>query len=414
MIRILRVLSPCVLFSFLSLGKMNPQQEIFQDQIIKEQAQFLEQGLHCKLYSSQFKKLPKLRQINSVPHSEKCSKRVIEKNRAYCCESTTDLLSKIPILPLKVDFKKYFSFLFQLKTKKEITAYLELFNIPLHESEVISEELSFKKDPLFFKSYAFAKLYYSLAQSNDFHKSFQYFYITDKTHYRDVLNLTISYRKNSSPTVSRSLKLAALFHDIERYSSVTAFESLSYLSAYHDKIRKKFLHPKNTISFLSALFGALEEGVLSTDKAFKGDLKRAKELILHHDTPLDKTEEKQIATLYKSKENGVALKGLNKKDPLFGEIRTLITADSMAFFRHTYPFFILYMKGKTKENWEKVTLDRLSLSLRKVPKSLHKEVRKHIDAAIKDFLNYPDSTIITEKNKKIVLEVTKKFKKTLP
>ena len=401
-------------FSFLSLGKDSSQQEIFQDQIIQDQAKFLEQGLHCKLYSSQLKKLPKSRQINSVPHSEKCSKKIIEKNRAYCCERTTDLLSKIPILPLKVDFKKHFSFLFQLKTEKEITTYLELFNITLHSSEVVSGELSFKKDPLFFKSYAFAKLYYSLAQSNDFHKSFQYFYITDKTHYRDVLNLTISYRKKSSPTVSRSLKLAALFHDVERYSSVTAFESLSYLSTYHDKIRKKFLHPKNTISFLNALFGELKDGILSTDKTFKGDLERVKKLILHHDTPLDKTGEKQIATRYKSKKNGVVLRGISKPDPLFGDAKALITADSMAFFRHTYPFFILYMKGKTKENWEKVTLDRLSLSLRKVPKDLHKEIRKHIDAAIKDFLKYPDSTIITNKNKKIVYEVTKKFKKTLP
>ena len=412
--RLLWLLGPCTLISFIVLGKQTAKEELFHDKIIQEQAKFLEKGLHCKVFSSKFKKLPKSRQLNSVPKSEKCSQKIIEKNRAYCCDKMEDLLSKIPILPLKIDFRKHFSYIFQLKTGKAIKVYLELFQISLEESEVDSGELSFQKDPLFFKAYAFAKLYYSLAQSNDFHKSFKYFYITDRTHYRDVLNLSIKFRKKTSSKVPRSLKLAALFHDIERYSSATAFESLSYLSAYHDKIRKKFLHPKNTISFLNALFQNLDKSIFSEDKTFRADFSKAKELILHHDTPLNRTAEKQIATLFKSKKNGVVLEGIKKKDPLFEEVKTLITADSMAFFRHTYPFFILYMKGKTKENWEKVTLDRLSLSLRKVPKELHKEVKIHIDSAIRDFLNYPDSTIVIEKNKKMIYEVTKKFKKTLP
>lgn len=415
---------------------LSEEERIYYDHLIEEQIDLLEKNLHCKVYTNQIPGLSESRSLENFPGEEECTDIITKEKHKYCCNKVEDILTRMESIPLKINIVNHFNAIFALNSKEKIIQYLGLLGVQIKEDEVKDDELSYEHDPIFFKIYSFAKLYYSVLQSNDFHKAFKYFYITDRNHYRDVLNLTILYRtmidkeKNqaldstsselSSSTretfkIPRHLKIAALFHDIERYSGQIQYESLSYLTSAHDKIRKKILHPMNTVAIIDILFRKNPNFLMLHDNVLQDEINNSISIILQHDIPLTKDEDRQEKIVYAEPSSKAPINpGMESSHVLFDDLKALITADSMALFRHTYPFFILYIKNKSGDNWRKAVLDRLKTSLKKVPLKYQGEIRSHVDESIKDFAMYSDSTITTSQNLKIIDEVTNEFKKLLP
>ena len=358
---------------------------VMYNNLIKKNISFLKNSLNCKLYTDKFIISDK-RKFDSKP-DDGSTIDIVEvyhnDYKFYCSKIINTLRNMDYIGDRKFDILDSFRTILEKDNKTEINLYILKEGVSVITDE---EELYIGDDILFYKIYSFVKLYYTLLKSNDYDKDYNYFYLTDRKHYIDVLKLTIYYRKKIENDynfqVPRYLKIAAIFHDIERYNKNTQYESLSYMGQKYDKIRKKILHPLNTIAIINILYKNISDNLVNN--TLKEDLIIASDIIRYHDIPLTDDGLCQESIEYPHTSE-VILYGLNKNNNLFNDLKALITADSIALFRNTYPFFILYIKNKSGDDWVNSILDRLTTSLKKVPLEYRDDIKSYITKSIDEF-----------------------------
>ena len=393
--------------------------------LINQNIQFLKKkpALNCKLYTDSFVSENHAgRELNDNPKQELTITDVKkiqlkEKDYKYYCRQINKILKNMKaIAGGDIDILDAWVKILELTTDVQIDEYLKskgMDPITPEENTYIGEDLFFRK------IYSFVKLYYTLLESNDYdNKKFKYFYLTDRRHYIDVLKLTVEFRKIIAETepgsrenfiVPRYLKIAALFHDIERYSKGTQYESLTYMGKSYDKIRKKVLHPLNTIAIINILYENIPEN--TTEPNEKKDLLQAANLIKYHDIPLSKNGSQESIVFPETKE--IILEGMKRNNSKFVDLKSLIIADSIALFRNTYPYFIIYIKNKSKPgSWQNSVLDRLNTSLKKIPMEYQYLVKDKINDSIKDFQS--KNPELVGENLNFIHEITERFFQMLP
>jgi hypothetical protein len=324
----------------------------------------------------------------------------VETTASGCCQNIANILKSMESINHgNINMIDSINRIFAYRNQNEINQFLDSYNVEL----INDDELDYNDDNIFFKIYAFVKFYYNVLKSNDYDKQFKYFYITDRLHYKVVLESTIHYRKklagNLNYSVPRYLKIAAIFHDIERYSKQLQYQALD---ADLDPIRKQILHPINSVMIMNIMFHSITN--LEAYNIIK-DIIAATELILRHDIPLKSNTEQKEVKCPESEE--VIDPGMNYTNSLFLDLKALITADSIELFKHSYPFFIIYVKNKSG-NTEATVLERLNTSLKKVPKEYVKDIKNYIMLSIHKYTVSTES-VVNMDNMKLISKITEQF-----